>query len=273
MTVGAQLPEFLEVQADAPGPWPEVLAPMLEGKICGAVVRGVVEPATAARAIDNLSHGADAPQPIASRYYKGHSYGSILAVHEGPGLQQYFDASRELNRWLDGPLGTDAQIRPRLWSCLSRLCGPRRLAVPSSDAGDQYALVTVRVYEPGSAIGVHSEKVWSTMDALGQLADLSHQLSFYMPLQLPQRGGELIVYGAASGDELPDPARMTEGEVHAALERLGSTRPHVGVGDLIVFSGGRHNHRVTTIEGDRSRWTIGGFMALAKDHASVLAWS
>jgi hypothetical protein len=45
-----------------------------------------------------------------------------------------------------------------------------------------------------------------------------------------------------------------------------------GVGDLLVFDGGRHYHEVTRVAG-RARWTLGGFLALGRDHRSIYFWS
>jgi len=45
------------------------------------------------------------------------------------------------------------------------------------------------------------------------------------------------------------------------------------VGDLFLLASGRCLHRVRPIAGPQSRVTMGGFLALGKDHTRVLYWS
>jgi hypothetical protein len=45
-----------------------------------------------------------------------------------------------------------------------------------------------------------------------------------------------------------------------------------GVGDLLIFDGGRNYHLVTEVRRG-TRWTLGGFIALTKEHERVLYWS
>jgi hypothetical protein len=43
-------------------------------------------------------------------------------------------------------------------------------------------------------------------------------------------------------------------------------------GDLIVFDGGRHYHRVLPNQGESRRWTIGGFLSLSRAGTESWVW-
>ena len=55
---------------------------------------------------------------------------------------------------------------------------------------------------------------------------------------------------------LPD-RRSNVGEL---LGRFEWTEIRPGVGDVLIFDGGRYLHRVDWVSGDRTRWTMGGFL-------------
>ena len=92
--------------------------------------------------------------------------------------------------------------------------------------------------------------------------------------QAPEAGGQLELYDLM-WDDTPDDVLalgMSE-ERDARLERFGSRLTDVGVGDMILFTGGRIWHRVAPVEGGRERITIGGFLALSQDDRSIYFWS
>jgi hypothetical protein len=44
-------------------------------------------------------------------------------------------------------------------------------------------------------------------------------------------------------------------------------------GDLVIFDSGRHVHRVTPVEGEVSRLTLGGFMTLSEGRDALAFWA
>jgi hypothetical protein len=99
-------------------------------------------------------------------------------------------------------------------------------------------------------------------------------MSFYVPLVIPQNGGELRLFHTnclKGGDSL---IKRFGGEEKARphFEERGFQIVAPGVGDLLVFDGGRWYHDVTAITAG-SRWTLGGFLAVTRDHQAVYYWS
>ena len=227
--------------------WPTVpdATGLFEGDLDGVVVEGVLSAEQCAEAVLTLQQSG--LERHRSCYYPGGSYGQVLlatgaseADSEGDS-GAYRAAARALEAVLPRP------VLSGVTACLKALNPGHPLGVPRGRDG-LYAGFTVRVLEPGGAIALHSERPdWPAMQELASRADLSVQLSFYVVLQAPQAGGELLVYEGAMSDDAEAP--------HAAVV--------LGVGDLILFDGTRHNHRVSPVEGSLERWTLGGFLARA----------
>jgi hypothetical protein len=58
----------------------------------------------------------------------------------------------------------------------------------------------------------------------------------------------------------------------AILAERGCMEVLPGVGDMLVFDGGRHYHLVTEVQRG-TRWTLGGFVVFSKNRDRVLYWS
>ena len=95
---------------------------------------------------------------------------------------------------------------------------------------------------------------------------LFEQLSFFSPIALPEAGGELVVYHL----DFHDPSRPLneQGTLDndVVLETVSNEVVHLSPGDLVVFAGGRWYHRVSVVQGDHIRRTIGGFLGFTSDH-------
>lgn len=90
----------------------------------------------------------------------------------------------------------------------------------------------------------------------------------------PEQGGELFVYGVTP--QTPDAPKLPNGfsyDLEAIERRFDRARFEVGAGDLFLLASGRCLHRVGLVAGPRARVTMGGFLALEKDHQRVLFWS
>jgi hypothetical protein len=110
---------------------------------------------------------------------------------------------------------------------------------------------------------------------LTQVIDASGEISTLLPLALPENGGELEVYDVCFGDPLIDELdrRLGRDNAHQGLKDRHCLRLDVAVGDLALFEEGRYYHRVNEVRGARSRWTMGGFLAPARDARTLHYWS
>lgn len=258
------------VPADDMGHHADAIGEMLSGRLSGLRVRGVFPTSAAETLMNRLSRNETDLEPHPPGYFKGFCYGRVLCVTDD--LDAYFDEAQTMDQVLNRE---PDPLRQRLESLLRSFAGGRAVSVPKTTDGRLYAPVNVRVMEPGGCIAAHSERAdWPTMKPLHELIDFSAQLSFYGLLARPEDGGRLVLYAPPKPGHPPPPLSMdASAESYRLLESFGSMTLDIEEGDLVMFDGGRYNHRVTPVLGARRRWTMGGFMALSKDHATVYYWS
>ena len=85
-------------------------------------------------------------------------------------------------------------------------------------------------------------------------------LSFYLPLNALADGGELEVFHRPrQGVNLNG---LSAAAARGRLATHGVTCVRPGPGDLVIFDGGRYNHRVCP--STEERWTLGGFAGSGK---------
>ncbi len=256
------------------------LEAIYEARSTGLVVRGAFPLELVAAAVSHL--GDDAPWISPNRGLAGGEIRNIgdaatpTFTHlRGPPTEVY-KRSVELHAERTAAVFGDADVAThRLQDLLSRLFGGRPASAPAFDATSSWAAFNFRALDPGQQIYAHHDShfglgVYERLDAA---LDRTTLLSFFVTLQAPERGGELIVYGAW-GSEPGVPMLPTRFLDTAAIERrYGRAVITLGAGDLVVFDSGRHVHRVTPVEGRRARLTCGGFLTLASDRSHVAFWS
>jgi hypothetical protein len=181
----------------------------------------------------------------------------------GPEPEQYF-ASAEPFRALCAAMFSPApSFVDRRRDILAVLAGvPARQLVAG---GRSYGSATFRHVPPGCELTLHCENLYADIPLLApaaRVADLQRTLSCFMPIVTPRAGGALCIYGTDAGAGSEGPSDVTG----------SATTLFPQVGDLVVFAAGPRYHRVTRVEGDVARWTIGGFMAPSRDDAALWLW-
>jgi hypothetical protein len=207
---------------------------------------------------------------------KGLVYGWPLVASEDS-LDSYLERAKQFRTVCSSLFGGDGEPERTIAKALASLAGGREVSVPRAEDGRRYLPATIRYLSAGDLLPLHYENEvlrWPAVRSLAEKLDRSTLMSFYIPMVLSERGGELRLYratclgggsariGELGGDEAARPQLESEG-----YEVL---RP--GPGDLLVFDGGRRYHEVTRIEG-RDRWTMGGVLAFSADHHSLHFWS
>ncbi len=247
----------------APGPAASVLRDVLEGRRLGVVVRGVLPLELAAQAVRSFAGRQAEIAANPAEYYEGRVFGRLLTTETE--LERYFDEAGRFAQAFDAVAG--GEVRARIDAVLAHLGGGQPVE-PARDArGRAYLALSVREMLPGGSILPHYEN--EALDC-PQMAELAArltpraQVSVYVPLQVPQAGGILRLY-ALREEHAKSRAFMTgDRQSPAALAALDAEVAYldtpVGAGDLLVFDASRYVHRVTKVEGARSRWTMGCFV-------------
>ena len=238
-----------------------LLPAVFAGDVSGVLVRGFLTPEACAGIIEDLESSPLEARDAAP--FPGVTYGDVLVVSP-PDLSHYHQAAAQLEKAL-APSG----VVSRVIDAFDRVGGKASATVPGG-----YAPVTVRILGPGQAVAAHSERTnWPSMAALEPQLDPETTLSFYVPLAGAEAGGELVIYHRPPDGQRPAIEGKSPETTNALLAAFGETRVRPGIGDLLLFDGGRFNHRVTPVEGEQARWTLGGFAGLDRGGRTIWVWS
>jgi hypothetical protein len=197
---------------------------------------------------------------------------------EGPTLEHYYAQSASFRTICRDLFAGDPDFESTIERAFSLLGGGRGVELPTGvDPGTRYTPATIRNLPPGCEIPVHvGDYFYSTPGYrhLATLVELHDQLSYFVPLQNAESGGDLVVYHAEWGkDEAPAMTRELRANWDDGHEpwpcEVFAPRP----GQLLVFNGGRFYHRVNRVRGERARWTIGGFLGFSPDGRTIRYWS
>lgn len=234
----------------------DLIGPLLDGALGGVLVEGAFEAALAAGVVGLLRDAPGACGPVVTPPFPGWTYGAILVVSP-PDLVEYRRRGQALLTVLsDAGLPLAAQLS----AMLTMLSG----GVPIRTPPEASTPLTVRVFEAGDGVGIHSERAdWPSMEGLRERIMSGAQLSCYTPLSLAA-GGQLHLYHRPPTGQKPRIDGMPDAEAAAALTAFGLTEVRPRVGDLLVFDGGRYNHRVLPSRHGQ-RWTAGAFLAAGPD--------
>lgn len=221
------------------------------GSLDGVVMKGLLSEEECARCMSAVAAHDEwqtvYPDPRAPK-----SIGVMLSptpIHpKGPPPEHYFPGVERDSEWVRRHL---APLIPRLEERLATLVGER--PVVPLDQPRPHRLATVRQMSVGYGAPTHVD-AYDRSEGLASLfehTDRATQLSWYVLLQRPGAGGELEVA-----------SRRGEGDRVVRLE----------VGDGVLFDGGKLQHRVTCVESDPPRITVGGFAGLDRSHERFYYW-
>jgi len=245
-------------------------------KLNGLIVRNVFPKEHMARVVERLvKQETPFPKTVFPDRFKAFFYGRALDGSD-PHLSEYLrDATmfRQSCKHLfrDGP-----DFEERLEEVFRMMAGGRAVKLPQAPDGRHYTSATIRVLPEGGHIGTHCGNEASTRPAynhLNTLIDRKDQISFFVTLQDPVEGGELIVYSFQFSQV--DESMFDHGHtlVDHVLHLYQQKKYRPTAGDLLIFDGGRYFHKVDVVKGPRTRWTIGGFCMFSKDAGTLYYWS
>lgn len=278
---------LLEISAADAARHPDALRTLFDDGMDGLLLRGLFSPELMARVSRRIDSGLVPRRIMGDQAHLAHAPYTIgqAIVGVADELDDYFaDAAQQSSRirtLFTGRVDFEATIA----ATLSALSGGLPVEVATGPQGQPCPSATIRVLPEGAEIGAHVDNSFLHMPRahhLHRLVDTRVQLSYFVPLSVPEAGGELMVYTlewAAARLFMPDVAKTSanvwlEGsDVFEVVNQFESSVFAPAVGDLLVFDGGRHFHRVSKVVGPVPRRTIGGFMGLSKKHDGLYVWS
>jgi hapalindole-type alkaloid chlorinase len=281
---------FLFIDAADVSRHPTLIDDMIAKHVDGVIIRNMFDSKTISRIKERL--GAN-DVPFEKRIFNGfvdgpnapYTLGRAI-VSADPDLVEYFNVAHSTRTNLRTIFEPEVDFEKRMAEVFGSLANGRPVSVPSGPAdGQTYAPATFRFLPEGRDIGVHVGNSFLRLAQakhLSTLVDVGDQLSYFITVQAPEGGGELIVYGLEWDDVASKfPAEISPNEMVydrtgvmiRLIELCDKEAYKPGNGDLLIFDGGRYYHRVSHIIGADPRCTLGGFLALSHDKKQLCYWS
>lgn len=205
----------------------------------------------------------------------------IAILNSKPDLSDYLEENENFNNLIEKELST-INYRKTLEKVFSAIFYGKPAKVFSKE-GRNFKISTLRVIEPdkgGIQEHIGNEFMFKSNQTEAIRKDTINftQFSFFLVLQAPTGGGELILYNKYWKDT-PDNIVESGSLISKKKERTEFLRGverlplKLEKGDLLIFDGGRIWHEVSGVEGKRPRITSGGFLAISKNKEEVYYWS
>lgn len=244
---------------------------MQNGTLDGIVIEGLIPKEEVQQLVARFKNLVKS-EPFSQLYNPapfGHVFGTTLMESD---LEGYFKKA-------DLTLNAFEQIfqhrfEAMVFGALSKLTNSYSIYPTIHQQNKVFSIASVRILEPGFdslEAHIHQEfpMYFPSYQAVSEQLDLSTELSYYIVLQKPDSGGELVLYDLQWDNT---PAEMLQTNVFLTgirsedLEQYGQMLLNLDEGDVILFTANRIWHKVAAVTGQgRERITIGGFLARSHD--------
>lgn len=201
-------------------------------------------------------------------------------------VQNFFNANLEFKSKYFDNFGVD--LYQRLNDFFSTISSGYSIDVPKGFNNEGlYPFGTFRSFNPESGIlTIHCGNYFQSeyeliYKDLVRSVEVKDQLSYFVMLQPAENSGHLRVFNLRWKDGMTKPSMMNDEEVITPDKNIININSDSNIvyedmkpqaGDLILFQGGNIWHKVTRIEGLKSRVTFGGFMGYSKVKNEYLIW-
>lgn len=244
-------------EADLPD---DTVARLLDGTLAACVVRGVFLPEQMGSVAERLEtdqlgmprqhRDFDDPDRVQVGVY-GEPISPSQRFPTGPDPDVYFAQVDAIPSRLPALFGDAPGYLPTLERVFAG-------AGVEAKRAEGYGACTIRHVPPGCELDRHCENLYARIPVLIPLQDRLSMLdvcSFFLTIQAPEAGGELVLWEDRWAPGMPN-LRSEGGE---------SVRIRTEPGDLVLAAAGNQFHAVSPVQGDRARWTIGGFFAPVRE--------
>jgi len=208
-------------------------------------------------------------------YPWGHVFGRVLFGSK-PDLPAYFADAEKFRRDCRTLFSGVTDFETRVEEILRTVSGGLPIEVPQGPDGQSYSPATIRFMKNGHELPIHCGKqflnVLPSINHHAMIVDYADQLSYFVMLDPPVSGGELVLYDVPWPENYQGVLNGNKAD-HEVIARSIKIPLALRAGDMIIFNGGRIWHSVARVHGLRPRKTIGGFIAYAVDHRRFYYWS
>lgn len=256
VTVGA---EFIDN-------YPDGVNQIYKGEIDGMLIKQVFTQEEMFKAKYQL----DKRRNLRNHVSYGENFGTVLVEKVSNSIKYFQDVAvyrTDLNKIF--ATGYEAKIE----ALLRKISGERKVGI-ASENNQSYAPAQIRFMEPNKGgLIIHKGSQYLHHPAFAYLREITRifeHLSYFLIIDKPEEGGELIVYDLPPEEAKKDFDDLIE---NSAFEKCKKRYISPDIGDMVLFHGGTIWHKVADVKGKNSRISIGGFVALSKDDQKILYWS
>lgn len=271
--VGKSLFNLIELDVTELDRYPDGIGDIYERKIDGMIIHNVFSQEEVSGVTAQLL--SSEPPLQGKMLNNAYVFGQALIVSD-PDLRQYFEESVNFRSGCQKLFSGVRDFETRVTEVLSIVSGSRPVEVPTVPGGYTYTPATSRVLREGQFIPPHCgnqflhglPQYWH----LSKIVELEDQLSYFVMLNPPEAGGELVLYDLEWADTKD--GKVKGGQlVESVIEDYEQLPIQLRAGDMLLFDGGRIWHRVSPVQGTTPRITIGGFTAFSRKRTKVYYWS
>jgi hypothetical protein len=256
--------KWLSFNAESANNYPDGINQIYQGEIDGMMLKGVFSQSEMLEVKHKLVENKN--YQLESVVY-GTTLGSVLMTATGD-MEKYFQNAASFRAELNQLFTTSFEARVE--TIFSKMSGGRTVETPKENDERIYTPATIRFVHPnlgGMLPHKNNDYVESTFyNYLSQVAKLKDALSYYIVINKPEEGGDLLLFDL-SPEESMDLTKNLD------LENCQKRYMSPDVGDMILFHGGNIVHQIIDVKGEKTRITIGGFVAFSKDDQKIFYWS
>jgi hypothetical protein len=257
---------WIAIDLNSLGNYPDGINQIYQGEIDGILIEQVFSPAEMKVVKEKLTKKQASLNHLLSTQKYGKLLGAILTAN-GSDTSKYFQDAALVREALKEIFEPDYEAT--IESVFMRLSGNRKVALAHQN-GNTYSPAQVRfTYPDRGGIQLHKGNEFIHLEGfegLHEIVQLKDCLSYYLVIDPPEVGGELILY-----DDLP--AELTTPKEELDLKNCPQRRYNPEAGDLIVFHGACIWHAVSEVKGNKIRYSIGGFCGLSHDDDTIYYWA
>ena len=198
--------------------------------------------------------------------------------HIGPFLmsyttkkKDYFDNAKQARKTFEDIFSENNQPIVKISKIISRIL-PGYSTSLARESGNDFSPYVIRIHGNGKAIPIHKDNVkyeGKEYDFTG----IDNQLSCIVHLQEPQSGGEIVIYDKQWSRNDEKLRNIDFGYSQDVVSRAEFCKiSNLSAGDLVMINP-NYYHKVTQIEGNVSRITLGMFLGLYKKEQKIVAWA
>ncbi|GGA11530.1 2OG-Fe(II) oxygenase [Okeania sp. KiyG1] len=259
--------KWITTDINSLGNYSDGINQIYQGNIDGIHIKQVFSLTEMEVVKENLTQKQASFKHLLSTQKYGKLLGAILPA-SGNDRSEYFQDAvllRKVLKEVFEPPGYEATIK----SVFTKLSNNRKVA-PAHQNGNIYSPALVRFTYPNQGgISLHKGNEFIDMEGfegLHKIVKLKDCLSYFLVIDPPEAGGELILY-----DGLP--AELTTPKKELDLENCQQRRYHPQAGDLTIFHGACIWHAISEVKGNKIRYSIGGFVGLSHEDDTIYYWA